>query len=360
MLASTIDTNPHHPEADSAPSRSLSPSRTLIGKPPNHWLYSPDPPTFDLTRPSPPSFPIPSPSESITLQTTTARAIISPALTALLIIDMQNFFLSPALGRDPNGAGIKAADKLLSTAIPAARKAGIRIIWLNWGLTQGDIDTMPPSIIRAFGFEAAPTNHDSQKAHENENNTNKEEEEEEEEEDEDEKSSNPTPIPRNIHKGLGHPLGPIHLPNNNHQTIDGGRILMLSTWNASLPPSLHAAYLTGTTLPTTPDIQIPKTRQSGLSGAQTPCTNFLNQQGITTLLFAGVNTDQCVAGSLLDACHKGWDCVLLSDCCGTTSPGFAKEAVEWNCERGWGFVGCSEGLERGVEDMVGRRRGLSD
>jgi len=45
-------------------------------------------------------------------------------------------------------------EKLLQFAIPAARKAGIRIIWLNWGLIDEEVHNMPPAVKRAFGFEA--------------------------------------------------------------------------------------------------------------------------------------------------------------------------------------------------------------
>ena len=129
--------------------------RAIIGTYPNYWLHASSPPMFDLTRPSPPEYPVPSPEESISLCTTTTPIMISPSKSALVIIDMQNFFLSTYLGRPPEGAGNKAAKRLLETAIPAARKAGIRIIWLNWGLTDEEIDHMPPSTRRAFGFEAA-------------------------------------------------------------------------------------------------------------------------------------------------------------------------------------------------------------
>lgn len=81
--------------------------------------------------------------------------MISPSKSALVIIDMQNFFLSPYLGRPADGAGNKAAKRLLDTAIPAARKAGIQVIWLNWGLTDVEIEHMPPSTSRAFGFQAS-------------------------------------------------------------------------------------------------------------------------------------------------------------------------------------------------------------
>jgi hypothetical protein len=48
---------------------------------------------------------------------------------------------------------MKAVDELLKYAIPACRKASIPIVWLNWGLTQQDIDEMPPTIIKGFAAE---------------------------------------------------------------------------------------------------------------------------------------------------------------------------------------------------------------
>jgi nicotinamidase-related amidase len=81
--------------------------------------------------------------------------------------------------------------------------------------------------------------------------------------------------------------------------------------------------------------------------------DFLEQEGIRSLLFAGVNTDQCVGGTLQDAFSKGFDCVLLRDAVGTSSPGFAQEGIEYNAAKSWGFVvGCEE-FERGVGEMVG-------
>lgn len=79
--------------------------------------------------------------------------------------------------------------------------------------------------------------------------------------------------------------------------------------------------------------------------------------GITSLLFAGVNTDQCVSGSLEDAFSKGYDCILIKDACGTTSPKAATECIEFNCARTWGFVADCEGLKDGVEGMLKARAG---
>ena len=343
MPTSTIETT----EKDVPPN-----GRALIGKAPNHWLYSSSPETFDLTRPEPPEYALPSPKSSITLSTTTKPIIISPPKSALVIIDMQNFFLSTYLGRPADGAGNKAGHRLLQTAIPAARKAGVRVIWLNWGLTDEDIEIMPPSTRRAFGFEAVL---------EREN-------------------KKPTPAvdphgvnqaaaeqfvqdrngvleeltengkPKRIYQGLGSEIGPVAIAGG--KTVDAGRLLMRDTWNAALPPALDDAYQEGQKKENKPDVWIHKNRMSGLWGSTTPCTAYLEKEGIKTLLFAGVNTDQCVGGSLQDAFSKGWDCVLLKDACGTTSPEFATDCVEFNCARTWGFVTDCNGLEKGVQGML--------
>ena len=57
-----------------------------------------------------------------------------------------------------------------------------------------------------------------------------------------------------------------------------------------------------------------------------------------TALFSGVNTDQCVLHSLTDANFLGYGCVLVEDCCATTSPDFCTEATVWNVKKCFGFV----------------------
>jgi hypothetical protein len=89
----------------------------------------------------------------ISLETTTDCVAIDPTKTALVVVDLQNYFLSPSLGRPTSGVGMKVVDQLLKVAIPACRKAGIPILWLNWGLTEKDVDEMPPTIVRGFAAD---------------------------------------------------------------------------------------------------------------------------------------------------------------------------------------------------------------
>ncbi|KAI9853276.1 MAG: hypothetical protein M1830_006693, partial [Pleopsidium flavum] len=111
---------PARQRADAEIQNPSSHRRAIIGSPSNFWLHSTRD-GFDLTHPpTQNSAPI---SPSLRLQTTTTPITIDPQKSALVIIDMQNFFLSEALGRAANGPGHKACDALLKHAIPAARKA---------------------------------------------------------------------------------------------------------------------------------------------------------------------------------------------------------------------------------------------
>lgn len=84
------------------------------------------------------------------------------------------------------------------------------------------------------------------------------------------------------------------------------------------------------------DISVDKFRISGFW--DTPLDSILRNLGVSTLLFAGVNIDQCVLHSLTDASFLGYGCVLIEDCCGTTSPTFCTQATLWNVKAVFGFV----------------------
>lgn len=126
-----------------------TPNGIVVGKnPSNFWVFNKET-GWDLTHPATPSSP---PTERrIKLATTTAPITIDPSKTALVIIDMQNFFLSAAIGR-LEGEGHKAETELLKEGIPAARKAGIQIVYLTWGISDEELKVLPPVLFRVFGF----------------------------------------------------------------------------------------------------------------------------------------------------------------------------------------------------------------
>lgn len=126
--------------------------------------------------------------------------------------------------------------------------------------------------------------------------------------------------------GLGDPL-----PSN------GAPVLQQGSWAAAVVDELVADDT---------DIHVSKYRMSGFW--DTPLDAILRNLGVTTLLFAGVNVDQCVLCTLQDANFLGYDCVLLDDCSATTSPAFCAEATRYNVNQCFGFVADSTALLQGM------------
>jgi nicotinamidase-related amidase len=90
------------------------------------------------------------------------------------------------------------------------------------------------------------------------------------------------------------------------------------------------------------DITVFKHRLSGFWDNE--LDTILRQQGITTLLFTGVNTDRCVFSSLHDAGFLGYDCVLLADACSTSSPTYVSRAILFIVQQLHGFVATTGAL----------------
>jgi nicotinamidase-related amidase len=185
----------------------------IIGNTTNFWRYSSEN-GFDLTRQNDHQT-----CSSISLQTATTPILIDPTRSALVIIDMQNFFLHPSVRA--HDTGLAASKKLLEYAIPAARKAGIQIIWLNWGLTEEDIDQAPPGLKRVFARGIIGEN-----------------------------KTVPSLSSKTVYNGFGSEMGDIPLPSDEY--VKGGRLLMRDTWNAKLYDPLFQSYKTSLTT-TKPD-----------------------------------------------------------------------------------------------------------
>jgi len=126
--------------------------------------------------------------------------------------------------------------------------------------------------------------------------------------------------------GLGDPL-----PAN------GAKVLEKDSWAAAVVDELVIE-------PT--DICVDKHRISGFW--DTPLDSILRNLNIRTILFAGVNTDQCVLCSLQDANFLGYGCVLLEDCCATSSPQFCTDAALWNVKNCFGFVSTSDQISEAL------------
>lgn len=107
----------------------------------------------------------------------------------------------------------------------------------------------------------------------------------------------------------------------------GARVLEAGSWSAAVVDELA---------PQPADIRVDKYRMSGFW--DTPLDAILRNLRIDTLLFAGVNADQCVLCTLQDANFLGYDCLLLEDCTATTSPAYCMEATLYNVRQCFGFT----------------------
>ncbi len=107
----------------------------------------------------------------------------------------------------------------------------------------------------------------------------------------------------------------------------GAKVLERGSWSASIVEELS---------PDPSDIHVAKYRMSGFQ--DTELDSILRNLAVTTLLFAGVNADQCVLCTLQDANFRGYDCLLLEDCVATDLAGLLHvghplqcPAVFWLC-----------------------------
>ena len=107
----------------------------------------------------------------------------------------------------------------------------------------------------------------------------------------------------------------------------GAAVLQAASWSAAVVEELT---------PEPGDIAVDKHRMSGF--LDTPLDSILRNLAVSTLLFAGVNLDQCVLHTLADANFLGYDTLLLEDCAATTNPQFCHDATILNITQIFGFV----------------------
>jgi len=129
--------------------------------------------------------------------------------------------------------------------------------------------------------------------------------------------------------GLAEPLPPRDAP-----------VLTKDSWGAAIVDPL---------VPEPEDIHVDKYRMSGFW--DTPLDSILRNLGKTTLLFAGVNADQCVMATLQDANFHGYDCILIEDCTATTSPDYCFQATVYNVNQCFGFVTTSRAIAAVIPEI---------
>ncbi|MET0269792.1 MAG: isochorismatase family cysteine hydrolase [Sphingomonas sp.] len=217
------------------------------------------------------------PERSVALHAQPQDILIDLTRTALVVVDMQNDFCATDGWMGSMGIDFAAGRALIAPindAVAAMRRCGAPVIWLNWGVR---------------------------------------------------------PDRANLSPGTQHPFNPNgEGPGLAGEMTFAGRtysVLQAGEWGARLLDGLD--HEDG-------DIMIEKHRISGFY--DTPLDAILKNHDVSTLLFAGVNADHCVLGTLMDANFHGYDTIMLEDCVATTSPDFCMQATLHNVRFCFGFT----------------------
>ncbi|MGW3109620.1 cysteine hydrolase family protein [Streptomyces sp. NPDC001100] len=109
--------------------------------------------------------------------------------------------------------------------------------------------------------------------------------------------------------------------------LPGGRVLERGSPSAAIVAGLDTAD---------GDLHVSKYRMSGFQ--DTELDSVLRNLRVDTLLFAGVNADQCVLATLMDAANLGYDVVVVEDAVATTSPAYCMDATLYNVRQCFGFT----------------------
>ena len=201
--------------------------------------------------------------------------IDNPDRGALLVIDMQNDFCMPGGWTDAAGLDFERCREAIPGVQRAIDAARTHGMWVIWVYWQNRRDLRNLGAPTLFSFKHSPDQ-----------------------------------------VGIG-------------QDLEHGPVLLEGSWGAEMVDELEP-YMDET------DVHIHKVRMSGFYG--THLDQVLRTQGINTLYFTGVNTDQCVTTTMEAAYFGDYNAVLLSDGTATSSPDFCQQAVEHNAKNCWGFT----------------------
>jgi ureidoacrylate peracid hydrolase len=228
---------------------------------------------------------------NITVEAKPSPVEIDIAKAAVIVVDMQNDFGAKGGMFDRAGIDISGMQRAIAptaSVLAAARRAGIKIIYLKMGYRPDLSDLGAPDSVNRV---------------------------------------------RHLRLGVGET---VHAPDGRES-----RILIRDTWNTDIIPALE---------PHADDLIIYKTRFSGFY--ETDLDAKLRQMGIKYLIITGCTTSICVESTVRDAMFRDYLCVLLADCMnepiGTDLPRSNHEATLLATEVLLGWVSSSEQLTQAL------------
>lgn len=194
-----------------------------------------------------------SPKRSFTISAEPGPVEIGPSSTAVIVVDMQNDFVSVGGMFERAGidvSGVRAVIKPTARLLHAAREAAIRIVYLKMGFRADLSDA---------GFPDSP----NWQKH----------------------------LPLGVGEAVTAPDG------------SAGRILVRDTWNTDIVDDLT---------PAPDDDVVYKHRYSGFF--ETDLDARLRSNGVDTLIFVGATTSVCVESTVRDAMFRDYHCLIVDDC----------------------------------------------
>ncbi|GAA5176402.1 pyrimidine utilization protein B [Pseudonocardia eucalypti] len=212
---------------------------------------------------------------------------IDLAVTAVLVVDMQNDFGAPGGGMDLAGFDIgvvRAAVGPIARVLTSARNAGIPVIYLKHGYLPDLSDLGPADSKNWLGHIAVK-----------------------------------------VGETVTAPDGTV------------GRVRIKGTWNTEILPELA---------PEQGDIVLEKNRFSAFYNTELDAT--LRRLGVRNLIVTGCTTSVCAESTIRDAMFRDYRAILLADCTGELQGGEYHRASLALVERMFGWVADSSAFVAAV------------
>jgi len=216
----------------------------------------------------------PKPSKRVTIDAKPEPLEVDLGRTAVIVVDMQNAFVSRGGMFDIAGRDLSSAEGVIENnrrMIDAARKAGCKIVYLKM--------SYDPDYSNSGGPESP-----------------------------------------NWHKELG-----LVMMRKNPEYW--GRFVTKGSWDEEICDELK---------PEPGDIIVRKQRYSGFAG--TNLDLILKTYRIKYCLYTGVATNVCVESTLRDGYFLDYWPILISDAVNHSGPAVTREATLWNVETLFGWV----------------------